>query len=376
MTTSGRIFAGRAFVRHLYTLTRLVGLYGLDHKQVASTRESAWAELQKALGGEPKIRIVVAGDQLLMDGEFLKAGMAERSLAQTFNRASMAGLSFSAGLDLDEFLKLVQSLARTKPPELLGELQQQFGPEARIRAVEFELREGPASSANSSAPQGNGDLAMAGFLATTLFGAPAGVPQGELNDPHKLLQALCAASGGGMSPVPAPPPGQGSANLQEEEVASVIHWLAALGGKPAANPPHNPEGEEKGEGKSADGSGEQSGDTSGKASDLGGISAVTKNALLESLAGAVEKANQGVQRPLLVTLAEHLAIRVALDKYERGETPYNVVQQTLDGLKKEIAGLRETVKVREDALGRAGVKLDSFDAELDRQFWEAIPARR
>ena len=345
MATPERIVAGRAFVRRLYTLTRLVSLYGLEHKQVSPQREAAWNELEKALAGEQKLRIVVAGEQLLMDGKPLKAGNAERSLAQVFNGAGMAGLSFSAGLAMDEFLLLVHVLARTKPAELLSELQRQFGSEARIRAVEFELREGPALPA-----QGNGDLAIAGHLAATLFGVPSGLPQTELDDPRKLLQAICAASAGGASAFPVARTEEDPPKLREEEVACVIHWLAGLENRLPV-------------GDAATGSGP------------GEISPETKNALLETLAAAMDKANQGVQRPLLVTLAEHLAIRVALEKYERGEVPFNAVQQTLDSMKKEIAGLREAVNAREIALGRAGVTIEPLSEEIDRQFWTAIPER-
>jgi hypothetical protein len=77
--------------------------------------------------------------------------------------------------------------------------------------------------------------------------------------------------------------------------------------------------------------------------------------------------------PMLLRLAEHLAIRFALDRYERGEVRVNAVRQMLDRMSQEIAGLREVLGSHEEKLASAGLLVESHLDALDRQFWAAVP---
>ncbi len=77
--------------------------------------------------------------------------------------------------------------------------------------------------------------------------------------------------------------------------------------------------------------------------------------------------------PMLLRLAEHLAIRFALDRYERGEVRVNAVRQMLDRMSQEIAGLRDVLGSHEEKLASAGLLVESHLDVLDRQFWAAVP---
>ncbi len=77
--------------------------------------------------------------------------------------------------------------------------------------------------------------------------------------------------------------------------------------------------------------------------------------------------------PMLLRLAEHLAIRFALDRYERGEVRVNAVRQMLDRMSQEIAGLREVLGSHEEKMASAGLLVESHLDGRDRQFWSAVP---
>jgi len=79
--------------------------------------------------------------------------------------------------------------------------------------------------------------------------------------------------------------------------------------------------------------------------------------------------------PMLLRLAEHLAIRFALERYERGEVKVNAVRQMIDKMSQEIEGLRRILGVHEQKLAEAGMIVESTADLLDRQFWSAVPER-
>jgi hypothetical protein len=76
---------------------------------------------------------------------------------------------------------------------------------------------------------------------------------------------------------------------------------------------------------------------------------------------------------MLVQLAEHLAIRFALERYEKGDVKVNAVRQMLDRMNSEIDSLRKILGAHEDKLSEAGVLVESHREILDRQFWAAVP---
>jgi hypothetical protein len=76
---------------------------------------------------------------------------------------------------------------------------------------------------------------------------------------------------------------------------------------------------------------------------------------------------------VLVQLAEHLAIRFALEQFERGEVKVNAVRQMLDRMNQEIENLRKILGEHEDKMSDAGILAESHREILDRQFWAAVP---
>jgi hypothetical protein len=76
---------------------------------------------------------------------------------------------------------------------------------------------------------------------------------------------------------------------------------------------------------------------------------------------------------VLIQLAEHLAIRFALERFERGEVKVNAVRQMLDHMNHEIDNLRKILGAHEDKMSDAGLLIESHREILDRQFWAAVP---
>ena len=76
---------------------------------------------------------------------------------------------------------------------------------------------------------------------------------------------------------------------------------------------------------------------------------------------------------VIVQLAEHLAIRFALERFERGEVKVNAVRQMLDRMNQEIENLRKILGAHEDKMTDAGMLVESHREILDRQFWAAVP---
>ena len=74
----------------------------------------------------------------------------------------------------------------------------------------------------------------------------------------------------------------------------------------------------------------------------------------------------------LLKLAEHIAVRFALESYERGDTKVNAVQQTLSEMQRELDGLRKTLGVYEEKLTEAGVELQSENEVLAHKFWSQV----
>jgi hypothetical protein len=78
---------------------------------------------------------------------------------------------------------------------------------------------------------------------------------------------------------------------------------------------------------------------------------------------------------VLLRLAEHLAIKFALERYERGEVKVNAVRQMIEKMSQEIDGLRKILGTHEQKLASAGVIVESTAELLDRQFWAGVPER-
>lgn len=86
--------------------------------------------------------------------------------------------------------------------------------------------------------------------------------------------------------------------------------------------------------------------------------------------------SQGADQSTLLRLAEHIAIRFAMESYERGDTHVDSVRQMLDSMGREIDGLRKVLSKHEDKLLRAGVNFETHTEVLTRQFWSEVPHER
>lgn len=88
---------------------------------------------------------------------------------------------------------------------------------------------------------------------------------------------------------------------------------------------------------------------------------------------AAQAPTETSDRPTLLKLAEHIAVRFALDSYQRGDTQVDTVRQMLEEMSVELDGLRKTVGVYEEKMTQAGIELPSYIDILAQQFWANIP---
>ena len=96
--------------------------------------------------------------------------------------------------------------------------------------------------------------------------------------------------------------------------------------------------------------------------------------LRNALAGIAEQGRHAkLDQGVLVQLAEHLSIRFALERFERGEVKVNAVRQMLDRMNQEVETLRKILGQHEDKMAEAGILVESHREMLDRQFWSSVP---
>jgi hypothetical protein len=348
MTVGTQIDSVRAFVRNLNVVVKQVNLYGLAHKQVAPQLETTWKELQQCLSHD-KLVLTAAGDHLLLNGKPLQAGSADKNFAQLLVSAGIAGICFLPEMTPERLAALVKTLATTKPPELLAEFKKQFGAKSPVRLLEFHI--GGEEPVNAGM---NLTGALASAMLSNLKGgmAPANGEPSRPASTNDLLRLLCSFDSkqdGGNGVSEENVADTAPTALAEDDVAETIRWLARLSaGQNGAKDVALPHAQE--------------------------LPAAGLQALRQALEseGAQESESE---RPTLLSLAEQLAVKVALDKYQRGEIPFNAVQEMLQRLKKEIETLHKVLKSHEDTMYRAGLTVESESEALDRQFWAGIPAR-
>jgi hypothetical protein len=93
--------------------------------------------------------------------------------------------------------------------------------------------------------------------------------------------------------------------------------------------------------------------------------------LLEGLAS--HAAAEKTDTPLLMKAAEHMAIRFALERYQKGEIKVNAVHQMLEHMSRQMDTLRQILRIQEDKMGKAGILVESHADILDRMFWAEVP---
>jgi hypothetical protein len=87
---------------------------------------------------------------------------------------------------------------------------------------------------------------------------------------------------------------------------------------------------------------------------------------------AAQAPSESSDRPTLLKLAEHIAIRFALESYERGDVEVNSVRQLLGEMSSELDGLRKVLGVYEDKMMRAGIEVKPYVDILAQQFWSEV----
>ena len=93
--------------------------------------------------------------------------------------------------------------------------------------------------------------------------------------------------------------------------------------------------------------------------------------LLQSLAATVPA--QQTDTPLLMKAAEHMAIRFALERFQKGEVKVNAVHQMLEHMSRQMDSLRQILRLQEDKMSKAGILVESHADILDRMFWAEVP---
>jgi hypothetical protein len=87
---------------------------------------------------------------------------------------------------------------------------------------------------------------------------------------------------------------------------------------------------------------------------------------------AAQAPSESSDKPTLLKLAEHIAVRFALESYERGDIKVNAVRQMLDEMNQELEGLRKILGAYEEKMTRAGMPVQSHMEVLAREFWSQV----
>src|SRR5229473_3014550 len=414
--------AGRAFVRSLNILLKFARLYGYEHVRTIEQLQIACQELRTAIpvGTDAGLLLGATNSQLLLDGVPLEGSPAEKQFAQLLSAAGLASVQFFASVTEEEIGRFVRAFptGKAKPAELALQLKAAL---AGARGIHINEIYFVATDSRLK------DASMAAQLAVASLGKDQDKFTDLLNDPHKLLELIAAAQGakgggatgtgtngpgaGGSGPGVGDPgvggPGAGSpgglgpgsggtggggsgggapavgtwtgagnnggATLVSGVVAGLAgevpggrgepteeELLGILGGRPSIRNISAGQG-----GMTAAGAFQQ------QVAQLPGRAQDTLKQALAALAAQAPDAKP--DESVLVQLAEQLAIRFALERFERGEVKVNAVRQMLDRMNQEIENLRKILGAHEDKMSEAGLLAESHREILDRQFWAAVP---
>ncbi len=183
---------------------------------------------------------------------------------------------------------------------------------------------------------------------------PIGAPGAEGATPGKWLTASALLRGATAGGVGGGGEGGGAYSVAEEDVRAMLGLFAQLG-KSRKDPEARME-------------------VPTFQSRLSALPVRAQYTLQQALAGlAAQAPNEKPDKPMLLKLAEHVAIRFALDSYERGELRVNAVKQLLDRMNSEIEGLRKILASQEDMMANAGLQVQSYTELLDQEFWAQVP---
>ena len=373
-THESRTASARAFVHSLNILIKYARMYGFDHKRTDGQFETAWNELQQGLptGGEGGFLLGVSDNKLLLDGIPLEAGQAEKSFAQLLTTAGLASLHFSKEVTIEDFTRLVRAFtsAGSKAQDVSKQIKEALSGGSKKSTIKINEVKFVAADPFT------GEVSIAAQIAAQTLG-----PEFKqwLNDPQKLLQLIAAAegatSGGGgqaggapLGSVPnvgiagagRPASGTGIAMdwsgsvvpLQEVEVIQAIRLLTRFG-QIQTDPSVRPEDVQK-----------EVGETDPHIR-------LNLQQLLGSLAARTTQDENDA--PLLMKAAEHMAIRFAMERYQKGEIKVNAVHQMMEHMSRQMDSLRQILRLQEDKMSKAGMLVESHADILDRMFWAEVP---
>jgi hypothetical protein len=393
--------SARAFVRSLNILLKFARLYGYDHVRTVEQFENAWRELRTAIPDSTDAGLLLAatGSQLLLDGVPLEGAPAEKQFAELLSAAGVGSVQFFPSIAQDELNRFIRAFptGKAKPAELALQLKSVLASARGIRINEI------CFVATDSRMR---DAGMAAQLAAATLGVGDSDQFNRwMNDPQKLLEMIAAAQGskgagapgsaigstggpadggasagggetGGSSGANGSPgnfaapasqtdsavgpglgPGRGSLEPSEAEMYRILTALTSFGQIGAAG-----------------GAGTPGGVPGSIHEELSHLPVRAQDVLKQAIADLAAKA-PGVKpdQSVLIQLAEHLAIRFALERFERGEVKVNAVRQMLDRMNHEIDNLRKILGAQEDKMSNAGLLTESHREILDRQFWAAVP---
>jgi hypothetical protein len=192
-------------------------------------------------------------------------------------------------------------------------------------------------------------------------GTGTGSGGGSSTEPGKWVTASALLRGSGVPGMPGSitglagmPESGGAYAVAEEQIRSMIGLFAQLG-KSRKDPDSRM-------------------DTATFQSRLTSMPVRAQYTLQQALAGlAAQAPTDKPDKPMLLKLAEHVAIRFALDSYERGELRVNAVKQLLDRMNSEIEALRKILGAQEEAMASAGIQVQAYTELLDQEFWQQVP---
>jgi len=91
---------------------------------------------------------------------------------------------------------------------------------------------------------------------------------------------------------------------------------------------------------------------------------------------AAQAPSESSDKPTLLKLAEHIAVRFALESYERGDVKVNSVKQLLSEMSSELDGLRKILGIYEEKMSDAGMQLTPHAEALAQEFWSKMPTAK
>ncbi|HEY6903753.1 MAG TPA: HEAT repeat domain-containing protein [Candidatus Acidoferrales bacterium] len=91
---------------------------------------------------------------------------------------------------------------------------------------------------------------------------------------------------------------------------------------------------------------------------------------------AAQAPSESSDKPTLLKLAEHIAVRFALESYERGDVKVNSVMQMLSEMSSELEGLRRILGIYEEKMSEAGIQVVPHVEALAQEFWSKMPAAK